>query len=84
METAAAIKDYIRREFLGGSSEVELGDDRPLLRDEILDSLGVLMLVGFLEDHLGVAIDPEEVTVANFQTVASIVRLVESKGPTSG
>lgn len=79
MELERTIEEFILREFMTHNPGIRLAYDRPLLRDEILDSLGVLMLVGFLEDRFGVEIDPAEVTVDRFQTIESITALVRSK-----
>jgi acyl carrier protein len=53
-------------------------DDTPLL-GRTMDSLGLTQLVAFLEEEFGIEIDGDDVTLDNFQTVASIERLVESK-----
>jgi acyl carrier protein len=53
-------------------------DDTPLL-GRTMDSLGLTQLVAFLEEEFGIEIDGDDVTLDNFQTVAHIERLVESK-----
>ena len=45
----------------------------------ILDSLATLKLLMFIEDELGVTIEPSEANSENLQTLQSICRLVESK-----
>lgn len=77
-DTRDEIKKYIEGEFV-----VEDGidlDTVDLLEEEIVDSLGIFTLVSFIEDHFGVAIDPEEINLDNFQTLDTITKLVESKG----
>ena len=60
--------------------EVGVHDGEPvhaetdLLLTGIVDSLGVVQIVGWLEDRFGVAIDPGDVTLENFQTVQLMVR----------
>ena len=79
MSVNDAITAYVREEALQGREDVELTPTTPLVEDEILDSLGIFALVGFLEDRFGVTIEPEEVTFDNFATIATIEALVSSK-----
>ena len=60
------------------SDKQELTDDTPLLGG-LIDSLGLMQLIAFLEEDFDVAIDDAEVTAENFRTVGDIERLVESK-----
>jgi acyl carrier protein len=73
-----AITEYIRSEFIleGMEADVETAN---LLEEEIIDSLGIFTLVSFIEDKFGVSVEPEEVNLDNFETVAAVTRLVESK-----
>ncbi len=73
-----AISEYIRSEFVteGMDADVETAN---LLEEEIIDSLGIFTLVSFIEDRFGVTVEPEEVNLDNFESVAAVTRLVESK-----
>lgn len=50
-----------------------------LLMDGLVDSLGVVRIVHWLGERTGVAIEPVDVTLENFQTVTAIVGLVEAR-----
>jgi acyl carrier protein len=56
-----------------------LSDDYPLIERGVLDSMGVLSLVSFIESEFGVEIRDEELVSQNFGTIADMARLVESK-----
>ncbi len=43
-----------------------------LLLSGLVDSLGVVQIVGWLEDRLDVQIDPVDIVLENFQTVDSM------------
>lgn len=64
-------------------SEVSLDPSWPvdgdvqLVEEGLIDSLGVLRIVAFLEDRFGVQVDPSEVTIEHFGDVSSIAMLVE-------
>jgi acyl carrier protein len=72
--TEDKIRNYIFEQYpaLAASG---LQDDEPLLG--VLDSLAVLGLIGFIEPEFSVRLDPSEVTDENFETIATITRLVQ-------
>lgn len=55
--------------------------DTDLLLTGLVDSLGVVELVGWLEDRLGEQIDPVDVVLENFQTVERMVAFARRLGP---
>jgi acyl carrier protein len=57
--------------------------DTDLLLSGLVDSLGVVRLVQWLEDRFGFEIDPADVTLDNFQTVAAMIRYVDRKQATA-
>ncbi len=50
-----------------------------LLLTGLVDSLGVIQIVGWLEDHLGIDIPPGDVVLEHFQTVELMIRYVEGR-----
>lgn len=79
-----AIKSFLDGSaVLGGNGEIRR--DLPLLESGILDSLGILQLVNFLGDELGVTVEDEDFVAENFETVGSLARFVAAKrGATEG
>lgn len=73
----AVIKERIVTEFMGGTGSLD--DDTLLVEEEIIDSLGIFLLLGFIKERFGVEVDPEDVTMENFATVRAITTLVEKK-----
>ncbi|MGF1666773.1 MAG: acyl carrier protein [Acidimicrobiia bacterium] len=76
-DVTATIRDYLTTELV--SDAPAIADDTPLLKTELIDSMGVLTLVGFLEDEYGITIAADDVSAVNFETLVSITALVESK-----
>ena len=72
---------YITENFLYMRPDLTLADDDGLLEKGIIDSMGVVELVQFLQDELGVAVADEEITEENLGSVSSIVRFAMSKQP---
>ena len=56
-----------------------LNDDVPLLESGIVDSLGVLDVVEFVERTFGITIDDEELTSDNFGSIRRLTSFVEQK-----
>jgi acyl carrier protein len=54
-------------------------DDDRLLDLGIIDSMGVLDLVAFLEGEFGILMTDEELTQENFQTTSRLAALVQEK-----
>jgi acyl carrier protein len=78
-DMAETIRAYILEEFLPGVSSEELEDTTPLISGGIIDSIGTLMFVGYLEERFGIEIQAHEINDVNFENVAGIVRFVNSK-----
>jgi len=70
------VREYILGEFLPGESPDNLAEDTPLLSGGIVDSIGTLKLVGFLEERFGVTVEAHEMNEENLDTVALITHFV--------
>lgn len=76
-ELRTSIHRYIVENFLFGTEEVS--DDASLMDEGILDSTGVLEMVLFVEEELGVAIGDDEVLPENFDTINSLTGFVAAR-----
>jgi acyl carrier protein len=70
---------YVGDTFLYMRPGFVLEDDDRLLERGIIDSMGVLELIAFLETEFGIAVGDEDVTEENLGTLASIGRYVASR-----
>jgi acyl carrier protein len=77
VDTAASIRDYIQSELMMGE-ETSLGDDTPL-GGGVLDSVGLMQLITFIEERFEIEVDDDELTSAHFGTVGNIAALVDRK-----
>ena len=76
-DIAQAVRDHLKDEFLADRPDTELSDELNLIDQQIIDSLGIFMMVAFLEERFGISIDGAELTPTNFETVPAIAGLVE-------
>ncbi|MEA2474943.1 MAG: hypothetical protein QOE06_2858 [Thermoleophilaceae bacterium] len=75
MADTDVLRDFIRRQFLFDES-AELGDDDPLFPD-VIDSLGVMEVVDFVEEKFGVGIGEDDLLADNFKSLTAIASLVD-------
>ncbi|MDN2567315.1 acyl carrier protein [Aquibium sp. A9E412] len=73
------IRAFIVETFLFGDDSEPLPGDLSLLENDLVDSTGVLELVGFLEADFGLAVDDADIVPANLDTVDRIAAFVERK-----
>jgi len=71
------IKHFIIENFL--FSERGLKDDEPLFESGIIDSLGLIKLIAFIEEKFNVSIDMSEIMIENFNTVNDIMETLKSR-----
>ena len=76
-ELEQMVLDYVRREYLEEGDTRQLGVDTPLITGGIVDSFSMVSLKRFLEKRCAVRIPDAEATPDAFDTVRSIVDLVE-------
>jgi len=79
MKVKESIKEYIVNELVVDKQYDSLSDSDQLIESGIIDSLGIMKLIGFIEDNLSVQIDDMELIPENFSSVDAISSLVESK-----
>jgi len=76
-EFKTKIKEFIMKEVNPDSNLERLGDDEPLLDSGIINSLGVLKIMAFLDEEFGIDLSTEQIKLENFKNVNSICGLVE-------
>lgn len=71
------VREYVVQNFLAGNA-ARLRADGSLLGD-VIDSMGVLNLVAYLEEHFGIRVEDDEVVPGNLDTIKNLVTYVEKK-----
>ncbi|MGH7556078.1 MAG: hypothetical protein ACREMQ_24000 [Longimicrobiales bacterium] len=75
----SALRRYIVDNFLYMQPGLQFSDEDSLLRLGILDSLGVMEVVTFVEETWTVDVDVYGITEASFGSIGSITRFVVSQ-----
>lgn len=71
-----AIKAHIVKEYMYDKPETMFDNDLPLIQEGIIDSLGIFVLIGFIEKEFEIKVQPRDVVLENFETVNTIKNLV--------
>jgi len=80
MSSNDMIRNFIVSTIIDDSNgSNNLKDTDTLLESGILDSLGIMKLLSFLEEKFSVSLESGELMPENFETVKSIASLIESK-----
>jgi acyl carrier protein len=82
--TQDPILDFIVSEFLAGVEREEVSVDQPLISSGIIDSVGTMKLVLFLEKSFGIDIEAEDITAGRLDTLRAIADLVADKRAARG
>ncbi|MBK1643614.1 acyl carrier protein [Thiocapsa imhoffii] len=77
MDTRVQIRQFIAENLLFSETGYPHEDDASFLEQGILDSMGVMELVHFVEEAFGVKVGDDDLTPENFDSVDLLARYVE-------
>ncbi len=78
MEIADTLRTFIKKNFYA-AQKLDIADSDSLLDRGIIDSTGVLELVGYLEQEFGIQVSDNDMVPENLDSVAAMVRFVQAK-----
>jgi acyl carrier protein len=76
MSTNEVIRDFITNEMLHGSLTTPLSDEDQLVESGIIDSLGVMTLLSFLDERFSIQVSGDDLIPENFESVSAIAALI--------
>lgn len=77
-EVGRRIRDFVAEEILfEDPGHPSISEDGPLLA--VLDSFGIMRLVTFLEEEMGIQVEDGDITAEHFRTIADVERFVSGK-----
>ncbi|HFA47627.1 MAG TPA: acyl carrier protein [Bacteroidetes bacterium] len=63
---------YIQQNLLGGQNGTQLLPEDDLLGSGLVDSIGMMQLIAFIEEEFKTKVPPEDMVIENFMTVEAI------------
>jgi acyl carrier protein len=79
MTTAEAIREFIVRDLLLQEEPEDLTEDTSLIDIGVIDSLGIVRMVAFLESEFGIKIHEDELLPTHFDTIRALSSFVQLK-----
>ena len=74
---APALKAAMARNLLRDQANKTVTYDEELVDRGVIDSMGLMNLIAFLEERVGVRVPDDEVMLENFATINAIVKTVD-------
>lgn len=78
-ETKAAIRTFIVENFLFGDDSRPLPTNLSLIDNDLVDSTGILELVGFIEERFAIQVADADIVPANLDTIERIAAFIARK-----
>jgi acyl carrier protein len=79
MEIETEIREFVAAQYLPDASAEAITDTMPLITSGIIDSIGMLGLVDFIESSYAIEFMPREIDVHALDTVERIASLIRAK-----
>ncbi len=79
MNNHELIRKFVFTELVGSNDYQELNDTESLIDSGIIDSLGVMKLITYLEKTFDIGVDADDITPENFDTIQEISLMVQKK-----
>lgn len=76
MSHSATIRRFLIEEFLPDVPEQDLDQDLDLIENGVIDSLGLLKVIAWIEDQFGISVEVDEMVPENFSSIERISALV--------
>ncbi len=73
------VRGFIVENFMFGDDSQPLPGDLSLMESDLVDSTGVLELVGFLEEGFGLQVADSDIVPANLDSINRIAAFIERK-----
>jgi acyl carrier protein len=73
------IINYIKNQLIVGTEDIEIDAEDDLLGSGLVDSLGMMKLISFIEKEFELKIPAQDMVIENFMTVACISDYLKTK-----
>jgi acyl carrier protein len=79
MSTIDELKKFLFTEIVVDQNIESLSPDDDLIMQGIIDSLGIMKLVTYLEETFKIIVSDDDIVPENFQTLEKLEKLIEMK-----
>lgn len=78
-EIRQKLRHFILENYLFSDDENALKDDDSFLDGGILDSMGILELIEYLDEGLGIKVEGDELVPDNLDSINSLLKFISAK-----
>lgn len=78
------IRAYIAENILFSNNGYPYLDDDSFLEEGIIDSMGIMELVAFVDESFGINVEDEELVPDNFDSINKLAIYIRHKSPAVG
>ena len=71
------IRTFIKQHLLESETELNMEDD--LLNTGLVDSIGVVKLINFIEEEFNLSVPPEDMVIEHFVSIDAIEEYLSSR-----
>jgi len=83
MTVKAKVRTYVLENYLFTDDQSALNDDDSFMKLGIIDSTGILEIISYLEEELGIQVEDDEMTPENLDSIENIIAFVSRKSVVS-
>lgn len=73
------LKNYISSNLLFSENGYPYPDEASFLEEGIVDSVGIMELVAFIEENMSVKVEDQEITPNNFDSITQLAAYIRRK-----
>lgn len=79
MDISKELEHFIQGEIIKGQKNIDLQKSTKLIDEGIIDSLGIMKLLTFIEESFQIQITDEELVLENFESLQAICYMLKNK-----
>ena len=79
IKTIEILKQFITDELVSDFNPSDLDENKSLLESGIIDSLGIMKLVAFIQERFQLEVSDEELIPENFETSSALTKFISQK-----
>jgi len=80
-EARQKLRHFILENYLFTDDESALKDDDSFLEGGVLDSMGILELIEYLDEGFGIKVEGDELVPDNLDSINSLIKFMSKKIP---
>jgi acyl carrier protein len=79
MELEKRIRKYVAENLLYVDDDFTYDNDTSFIGEGLIDSMGIMELVMYVQSEFGITIEQEELTPANFDSMNKLIAFIDRK-----